>query len=137
MLQKLKVMDNLQNNKEKVSGNNISDLAKAQIESEKRISDNVMSIRLTSDGLIIKDGPEAHPDPLEHTTDQLPGVYCQGVMYYDLNNIHYINNTGMAILIDLLKSLLEMDVAVQFVNVDPKIKNKIKEMGLDNIINCG
>lgn len=131
-------MENLQKNDDGVqSGENLSDLAKSQIESEKKISGNVMSIRLTSDGLIIKDGPDTKEDKIKHTTDQLPGVYCQGVMYYDLNNIHYINNTGMAILIDLLKSLLEMDVAVQFVNVDDKIKNKIKEMGLEDIINCG
>lgn len=116
---------------------NLSDAAKVQIESEKKISHNIMSIRLTEDGLVIKDGPESHSDTNAPTQDQLPGVYCEGVMYYDLNDIHYINNTGMAILIDLLKSLLEMDVAVQFVNVDDKIKKRIKEMGLDNIINCG
>ena len=125
-------MENLQNNS--LANQQLSEAAKLQIEAERKITDNIMSIRLTPDGLIIKDGPEKQDST--HTTDHLPGVYCQGVMYYDLNNVHYINNTGMAILIDLLKSLLEMDVAVQFVNVDEKIKQRIREMGLENIINC-
>ena len=125
-------MENLQNNHE--LNEPLSEAAKIQIEAERKITNNIMSIRLTPDGLIIKDGPEKQD--LTHTTEHLPGVYCQGVMYYDLNNVHYINNTGMAILIDLLKSLLEMDVTVQFVNVDEKIKQRIREMGLENIINC-
>ncbi|MCE3225899.1 MAG: hypothetical protein K0S32_450 [Bacteroidetes bacterium] len=108
----------------------IPEAAKLQLEAEKKIASNVMSIRLTPDGLIIKDENE------ESNSDKLPGVYCQGVMYYDLSQIHFINNTGMAILIDLLKSLLEMEVSVQFVNVDDKIKRKIKEMGLEKIIRC-
>ncbi|MBA3664158.1 MAG: STAS domain-containing protein [Bacteroidetes bacterium] len=130
-------MENLSNSHEPSTSSKaeIINAAKLQIDAEKKISDNVMSIRLTPDGLIINDGPGSKADGT-HTEDQLPGVYCQGIMYYDLNNVHYINNTGMAILIDLLKSLLEMDVAVQFVNVDEKIKQKIKEMGLENIINC-
>lgn len=126
-------MEKLQNSGGETGGNEITNAAKIQIDSEKKISDNIMSIRLTPDGLTIDDEHEEGT----HTTDQIPGVYCQGVMYYDLSSVHYINNTGMAILIDLLKSLLEMDVAVQFVNVDTNIKKKIKEMGLENIINCG
>ncbi|MCE3260108.1 MAG: hypothetical protein K0S12_1749 [Bacteroidetes bacterium] len=110
--------------------NTIPEAVKLQLEAEKKISSNVMSIRLTPDGLIIKEEDE------ESTSDKLPGVYCQGVMYYDLSQVHFINNTGMAILIDLLKSLLEMEVSVQFVNVDEKIKKKIKEMGLEKIIHC-
>jgi ABC-type transporter Mla MlaB component len=125
-------MDNVQNMGSETGGNEMTNAAKIQIDSEKKISDNIMSIRLTTDGLSIDDEHDG-----THTTDQIPGVYCQGVMYYDLSSVHYINNTGMAILIDLLKSLLEMDVAVQFVNVDANIKKKIKEMGLENIINCG
>jgi hypothetical protein len=104
------------------------------MEEEKRISSNVMSICLTPDGVIIKD-EDKHGDDGE--TNRLSGVYCEGVQYYDLSGIKYINNTGMAILIDLLKSLLEMGVEVQFVNVHESIKKKIKEMGLDKIINCG
>ncbi|MGZ3898872.1 MAG: hypothetical protein ACXVNQ_01000, partial [Bacteroidia bacterium] len=73
--------------------NHLPEAAKIQIESERKITSNIMSIRLTPDGLIIKDGPESKHDEL-HSTDQLPGVYCQGVMYYDLNNVHYVNNTG-------------------------------------------
>ena len=107
-----------------------------QLEAEQKINSNVMSIRLTTDGLIIKDETRASEE-IEPGAHLLSGVYCQGVQYYDLSGIQYINNTGMAILIDLLKSLLEMGVEVQFVNVHDSIKKKIRAMGLENIINCG
>lgn len=113
-----------------------SEALKLQVEPEKLISKNVMSIRLCADGLTIKESTENTEQNNEYASDQLPGVYCQGVQYYDLNGINFINNAGMAILIDILKSLLEMGVEVQFVNVSEKIKNKIKEAGLENIINC-
>jgi ABC-type transporter Mla MlaB component len=116
----------------------LPDSVKAQLDPETKISNNVMSIRLSTDGLIIKDeSTSTNPNEEDQTGAKLAGVYCQGVQYYDLKGVHYINNTGMAILIDLLKSLLEMGVEVQFVNVDEKIKAKIKEMGLERIINCG
>jgi ABC-type transporter Mla MlaB component len=115
-----------------------SDSPDLQVESEKMISTNIMSITLSPDGITIKDGGGT-PEHLQmqYTADKLPGVYCQGVQYYDLNGVQFINNTGMAILIDILKSLLEMGVEVQFVNVSEKIKTKIKEAGLEKIINCG
>lgn len=69
-------------------------------------------------------------------TTELSGVFCQGVQYYDLKNIQFINNAGLASLIDLLKSLLKDGVKVQFVNVNDKIKNKIRELGLDHILIC-
>jgi ABC-type transporter Mla MlaB component len=72
----------------------------------------------------------------QHPTDELSGVCIEGVHYYDFKNIHFINNTGMASLIDLLKCLLKQGVKIQFVNVNEKIKNKIKSMGLENILNC-
>jgi anti-anti-sigma factor len=105
-----------------------------QMDAEKKISSNVMSIRLTSDGLVIRDEDLATS---AEDAGILSGVYCEGVQYYDLKGIEYINNTGMAILIDLLKSLLEMGVEVQFVNVHNNIKKKIREMGLEKVINCG
>lgn len=69
-------------------------------------------------------------------TAELSGVFCQGVQYYDLKNILFINNAGISNLIDLLKSLLKQGVRVQFVNVNEKIKKKIKAMGLDHILIC-
>ena len=69
-------------------------------------------------------------------TDELPGVYCQGVQYYDLKNIVFINYNGMSSLIGFLKSLLEKGIEVQFVNVNEKIKEKIKSIGLEHILNC-
>jgi ABC-type transporter Mla MlaB component len=121
----------------------IAEAIRLHLEAEKKISTNIMSIRLSPDGLIFKDTQSAHSnttitEPLsyQYTTDRLSGVYCQGVQYFDLSSVQFINNSGMATLIDLLKSLLEMGVEVQFVNVDEKIKSKIREAGLDKIINC-
>jgi hypothetical protein len=115
----------------------IPEVIKQQVEAEKNISENVMSIRLSPEGLIFKDDPSKSTDPTYHYgKDRLSGVYCQGVQYYDLSGVHFINNTGMANLIDLLKSLLEMGVEVQFANVDENIKEKIRKMGLEKIINC-
>jgi hypothetical protein len=68
--------------------------------------------------------------------NELPGVYFKGIQYYDLKNIYFINNTGMVNLIELLKSLMEQNVEVRFVNVADKIKEKIKNMGLDHILIC-
>lgn len=69
-------------------------------------------------------------------TDEIPSVYCQGVQYYDLKNIGFINYNGMANLIDFLKSLLEKGIEVKFVNVNEQIKSKIKSIGLEHILNC-
>jgi ABC-type transporter Mla MlaB component len=114
-----------------------------RLEAERKISKNIMSIRLSHDGLIFKDFESAHsstsiaePSNYHYHTERLAGVYCEGIQYFDLSSLTYINNSGMATLIDLLKSLLEMGVDVQFVNVDQKIKQKIQEAGLDKIINC-
>jgi len=69
-------------------------------------------------------------------TAELSGVFCQGIQYYDLKNIQFINNTGMANLIDLLKSLLVQGVEVRFVNVNERIKEKIRLLGLEHILIC-
>lgn len=102
-----------------------------------------MSIRLSDDGLIFKDFQSSHsdtsiaePNTYNYHTDRLAGVYCEGVQYFDLSSVSYINNTGMATLIDLLKSLLEMGVDVQFVNVDARIIDRIRDAGLEEIITC-
>lgn len=111
----------------------VPDDIRLQIEAEKKISGNVMSICLTSDGLVIRDEERDDNEERRH----LAGVFCEGVQYYDLNGIEYINNNGMAILIDLLRNLLEMGVEVQFVNVHESIKKKIRDLGLEKIINYG
>ena len=103
------------------------------LQAEKQINNNVMSIRMSSDGLVFSDSYQQS----ENYTRKLPGVYCQGVQYFDLNGLEYINSNGMAILIELLKCLLEINVEVQFVNVSEKIKKRIKEFGLEKIIHCG
>ena len=92
------------------------------MELEKKISGSIKSINLSGDKILV--------------TDELSGVYCKGIQYYDLKNIGYINYNGMANLIDFTKSLLEKDIQVQFVNVNDKIKTKIKSIGLEHILNC-
>ncbi len=82
----------------------------------------IKNIHITNDQLVI--------------TAELSGVFCQGIQYYDLRNILFINNAGMASLIDLLKSLLKQGVEVRFVNVSEKIRRKIKLLGLDHILQC-
>lgn len=69
-------------------------------------------------------------------TLNLSGVQCEGVQYYDLKNIRHINSTGLASFIDLLKALIKKGLSLKFVNVNEKIKEKIRAMGLDKILNC-
>jgi anti-anti-sigma factor len=59
----------------------------------------------------------------------------QGFQEYDLGNVHYISNTGLANIVDLLKTSLKRGIEVHFLNVSEKIKNKIRQMGMDNILN--
>ena len=58
------------------------------------------------------------------------------ILTYDLSNVHSINNTGLAHMIDLMKSSLKNGIEVQFVNVSDKVKAKIKTMGMFQLINC-
>src|SRR3989344_7391034 len=70
----------------------------------------------------------------EYPMDELAGVCIDDVHYYDFKNIQFINSTGVASLIDLSKCLMLHGIRIQFVNVNEKIKNKIKSMGLENIL---
>lgn len=92
------------------------------MDSDKKIESSVKTINLSGDKILV--------------TDELPGVYVQGVQYYDLKNIAFINYAGMANLIDFIKALLEKNTEVKFVNVNDKIKSKIKSVGLEHILHC-
>jgi ABC-type transporter Mla MlaB component len=70
------------------------------------------------------------------TGDELPGVFCDGIQYFDLGNINSVNNTGMASLISLLKSLLKQGTETRFVNVNTSIQQRIESLGLSEIIKC-
>jgi len=99
---------------------------------------SLKSIHLSNDGFIIKEEAPVntyHKYQLQQD-HELPGVYFKGIQYYDLKNIYFISNAGIAELINLLKSLLEQNVEVQFVNVTAKIKDKIRSMDLDQILIC-
>ncbi|MCE9539935.1 MAG: STAS domain-containing protein [Bacteroidetes bacterium] len=72
----------------------------------------------------------------EYSSNELAGIYFQGTQYFDFKNVYFINNTGIANLIDLIKELLKQGIAIKFVNVREKIKDKFKSMGLEFIFNC-
>ncbi|MGZ4054985.1 MAG: STAS domain-containing protein [Bacteroidia bacterium] len=92
---------------------------------------NIRRVELFGNRLSIKDEPMTRAE-----FNELAGAYFTGTQYYDLKNVHFINNTGIANLIDLLKSMLEQGVEVKFVNVNQCVKDKIKSMGLEKILNC-
>jgi hypothetical protein len=111
----------------------------SQTNTFKKTESNLKSIHMSGDQFIIKEEAPIRSYETFRFNDSnvdLPGVFFQGTQYYDLKNVYFINNTGMAKLIELLKSLLEKNMDVQFVNVCDKIKNKIKSLGLDHIIIC-
>jgi hypothetical protein len=58
----------------------------------------------------------------------------QGFQEYDLGDVHYISNTGLANIIDLFKSSLRLGIEVHFLNASEKIKNKIRALGMDTIL---
>lgn len=66
--------------------------------------------------------------------EELPGIYVNGMCYFDLHDLHYLNNTGIANLIDLLKMFAEQGLEVRFVNVSELLKTKLKTLGLDQVI---
>ena len=72
----------------------------------------------------------------EGRTEVFAGVHFNGVMYYDFSNVKYINNSGIADLIDLVKSWTEMGTEVRFIHVKEDIQKKIRESGLDQILYC-
>ncbi len=72
----------------------------------------------------------------EDRTHVFSGVYFNGIMYYDFTNVKFINNSGIADLIDLVKTWMEMGTEVRFIHVDEDIHKKFKESGLDHIICC-
>ncbi|MBA3706132.1 MAG: STAS domain-containing protein [Bacteroidetes bacterium] len=104
---------------------------------EKKNITSIKTIHSFADEFIVKENPVHYEDFFrEYPASKLAGVYLQGIQYYDLVNITFIDNTGIANLIELLKSLLKEGVEVRFVNVNENIKNKIKSMDLDHILNC-
>jgi anti-anti-sigma regulatory factor len=72
----------------------------------------------------------------EGHSEVLAGVYFDGTMYYDLSKVNYINNSGVADLIDLVKSWIELGTEVRFLNVQEKIRVKFNEIDLDGILYC-
>jgi ABC-type transporter Mla MlaB component len=109
----------------------------ANLGTANKTTGNFKSIHLAGEHFIIKEEyPVKFYQPQASIEADLPGVYCKGIQYYDLKNIYFINSTGIANLIDLLKSLLEKNVEILFVNVSDKIKEKIKIMGLDHLLVC-
>lgn len=90
---------------------------------------------LLLDKEVLLDNKSLIDDKLEKE-NELAGVLCKGVQYYDFKNIPFISNTGLASLIRILKSSLKQGIQLKFVNVNKRIKQKIQIMGLDKFINC-
>lgn len=125
----------------------ISESPKLKMESEKKINlflkssvneDNGnMPVIDSSDNPIVNiKFDEVFQERGEYSSNELAGIYFQGTQYFDFKNVYFINNTGIANLIDLIKSLLRQGVVIKFVNVKEKIKDKFKSMGLEFIFNC-
>lgn len=141
--------DILENNleSEQILQGLISESPKIKMESEKKINlflksidnedkKNELSVGQMKESAVNIKSDEVFQERGEYSNNELSGVYFQGVQYFDLKNVYFINNTGIANLIDLLKSLLQQGVVIKFVNVREKIKDKFKSMGLDYIFNC-
>ena len=102
---------------------NKSDNPESKIQDSVLINDSILNSSRVAD------------DKLEKESE-LSGVLCEGIQYYDFKNIPFISNTGLASLIRILKSSLKQGIKLKFVNVNKRIKQKIKTMGLDRFINC-
>ena len=70
----------------------------------------------------------------ETRAEDLAGVYFQGVHYYDMGKIEYINNSGIADLIDLTRDWMEQGIEVRFINVRDEIKKEFQRRDLGHII---
>ena len=66
--------------------------------------------------------------------EELPGIYVGDLCYFDLQDLHYLNNTGIANLIDLLKHLAKQGLEVRFIHVAEPLMCKLKALGLDQIM---
>jgi hypothetical protein len=128
----MKIMEH-KSNGDLVCEDSIFESHKLNSESEGKTIRNIRRVEVSGRQLSIKDEPMTKSE-----FDELAGAYFAGTQYYDLKNVNFINNTGIANLIDLIKSLMEQDknVQVKFVNVAPAVKEKIKSMGLEKILNC-
>jgi anti-anti-sigma regulatory factor len=72
----------------------------------------------------------------EGHSEVMAGVYHNGIMYYDFSTVKYINNSGVADLIDLVKSWIELGTDVRFLNVNEEIQKKFKDHGIDEVLYC-
>ncbi len=59
-----------------------------------------------------------------------------GTSTYDLRNVHYINNTGLAHMIELKRTALKNGIQIYFVNVCDNVRSKIQAMGIIHLFNC-
>jgi hypothetical protein len=98
-----------------------------------RRTDKIKSISYRDGEFIIRELTHLDGD---FQLENLPGVFCKGIQYYDLRNVGSINNTGMAGLIDLMKSLLQQGVETRFANANDDIRNRITSLGLGEILKC-
>ncbi len=111
-----------------------------ETENSQLLDDSINNSRMglkTTDSCAINDGIIKSDEIFQlrghYAINSLAGVYFQGVQYVDFKNVNFINNTGIANLIDILKDSLKQGIEVKFVNVKDDIKNKFNSMSLDSI----
>jgi ABC-type transporter Mla MlaB component len=71
-----------------------------------------------------------------HEGNKYPGVTCGRIQYYDLKNVKMLSNSDTAKLIHIVKSFMQSGKEVIFINANNKIKNKIRQMELSQILKC-
>jgi hypothetical protein len=106
--------------------------AQLQLETEIKIGQNISTVAVSEDGLTIAGNFYSHEEGRSADLKKLSGVYCNGTEFFDFQEVRFLNSAGMAVLIDLIKSLFEIGVEVKFVNVRPEIEKKLTDAGLGN-----
>lgn len=68
--------------------------------------------------------------------EALAGVFYKGKQYYDFKDFNFITNAGLARLVEFLRQKMYKGIEVRFINVNERIQEKIKAMGLEHILHC-
>lgn len=70
----------------------------------------------------------------QEQTENLSGVFFNNIHYYDMSRVKYINHSGIADLIDLVKDWMEQGIEVKFINIQPEIRHEFVRLDLEHII---
>jgi hypothetical protein len=87
-------------------------------------------------------GSRGEPAIINFTSDpwtisgEIAAYYHCGMLFYDLEKVTFINNTGIAKILEALKSHLKENIEVRFINVNNRIRQRIQTLALDHILIC-